>query len=94
MDPTLEILLTIAGAAPVVVILNAVLLKALGPTFDRDRFGPLLALGLGVIVVLAADFALGLTARSNIGQGLLTGVYAGASAIGLYDTIRGFTPRT
>lgn len=89
MDPSLESLLTIAGAAPVVTILNAALIKAFGSGFNRDRFGPLLALALGVVVTLLAAAALGLTASTNIGQGVLTGIIAGASAIGLYETAKG-----
>ena len=89
MEPSLESLLTIAGVAPVVTILNSALLKALGNGFDRDRFGPLFSLVLGIVVTLLAAMALGLTASTNIGQGILTGLLAGASAIGLYETAKG-----
>ena len=89
MDPTLETLATIAGAAPVTAILNGVLLKALGPAFDAGRFGPLFALVLGIVVTVAASFALGLSGSANIGQAVLTGIIAGASAIGIYETANG-----
>ena len=80
MDPTLQTLLTITGAAPVVAILNAAILKAAGPDFNRDRFGPLFALLLGVVVTLGATLFLGLAARPDIGQAILTGIISGAAA--------------
>ena len=91
MDPvTLETLLTVGGAATLTTILTAVILgaAALAPA-ARDRFGPLIAIVIGVVVTEVATFALGLGSRQDVAQAGLTGVLAGASSMGLYDTLKG-----
>lgn len=90
--PTLAMLTTIAGAAIVVVPLSEAIKRVWnpdGPT--QDRFMPVVTILLGVGVVLVATFGLGLTERQEIVQAAFNGVFAGLSACGLYDTVRGFT---
>lgn len=89
MDPTLEGVLTVAGAAPIVTILTGVALKTLGPNFDAGRFGPLIALVFGVLVALIGVFGLGLLDSANIALALLTGITAGAAGIGVFETLNG-----
>lgn len=71
-------LLTIGGAS-VIVSLLVQLVKPLLPA----RLVPLMALAIGVLIV-------GLAAVANVyaqaaGQAVLTGILAGAGAIGLYE---------
>lgn len=75
-------LLTLGGAAIVVSILVEITKRALGwsgPTVDR--FGPLLAVVLGTLVVGLAGALQGADPLAST----LTGLLAGASAVGLYD---------
>lgn len=89
IDPTLALLLTVAGASTVTTALVEVFVRALGPGFNTDRFGPLLALVVGVTVTVVATAALGFTAVPNLAQAVLTGIFAGASAMGIHDTVTG-----
>ena len=78
-------LLTVAGATVVVSIIVGVVLRALNLSPEsKDRFGPLIAIGIGVVVVGAAALYSG----ADIGQALLTGLLAGSAAMGLYDTVK------
>lgn len=86
-DLTLSAVLTVAGAGVVTSILVQAILAALAlPAGSRDRFGPIAALAMGVIVVELASWGLGMTARLDIVQAALTGLLAGATAMGFYDT--------
>ena len=86
--PTLASLTTVAGAA----ILTAVLLQfivlpvlKLAPA-TQDRFGPLIAIIIGIVVVeLATVTVVTGPTRQDIGQGLLNGLFAGLSAIGIHS---------
>lgn len=78
---TPALMLTVAGAAGVVLILLQAIWKAVGSAIDKDRFGPLIALLVGVVVVEA--FAI--TQGADLGQGFLTGLLAGATAMALHD---------
>lgn len=86
--PTLEMLTTVAGAALLTaVLMQYVVLALLNPTPPaRDRFGPLLAILTGIVVVELATFTVvtGAT-RLDFGQGLVNGIFAGLAAMGLHD---------
>lgn len=74
--PGPEALTTIAGAAIIVMVLFEVLKRAIRPDPDAlDRFGPLAAIGLGVVIILLASFAFGLIGD---GASLFVAVYNGA----------------
>lgn len=88
-DPTLALLLTVAGAATVTSILVEVIVRAAGTGFNTDRFGPLLAIIVGIIVTVVATAALGLATTAGAAQAVLTGIFAGASAMGIHDTVSG-----
>ena len=76
-------LLTLGGATIVVSLIVEVLLRALGPSFDATRFGPLLALLIGVIVVGAVSALEG----ADIVAGIITGLLAGGSAMGVQNVV-------
>jgi len=86
--PTLASLTTVAGAAILVsVLLQFAVLPVLNLSpATRDRFGPLIAIVVGVIVVEIATLTVvtGAT-RQDVGQGLLNGIFAGLAAIGIHD---------
>lgn len=74
--PGADALTTVAGAAIVVTVLFEVLKRAIKPSPDTlDRFGPLAAIALGIIVVIAASFAFNVIAD---GAGLFVAAYNGA----------------
>ena len=85
---TLQSCLTVAGAAVVVAIIVQLVKQ-----WVAERFVPLLAVAVGVGLVLGASAILGNTTAEQLGNGALTGLLAGASAIGIYDlthrTVRG-----
>lgn len=70
-------ILTVGGAAVVVVPLVQVL-KA----YVAERYVPLLALVVGIVVVVAA--ALAHIYAQDLGNAVLTGILAGLAAQGLY----------
>lgn len=82
--------LTQFGVASVLVAALVEAIKrvlALAPE-QQDRFGPLLALVVGVCVVLLAQFGLDLLSKQDIVTGIFTGIFAGLSAIGLYKVVQ------
>jgi hypothetical protein len=76
--------LGVAGASIVVTIIVQSLIAAWSPTAaQKDRFGPFLALATGVAVV--CFFAA--TQGQPMDAAVLTGIIAGASAMGIHDTV-------
>lgn len=85
---TVAAVLTLAGAGLVVSPLVEVVIRALAwdePT--QGRFGPLLALALGIVVVVAAAAASG----GNLPQAVLTGAMAGFMAMGIHGLVTSAT---
>jgi len=82
MDPAIEILVN----AGLVVGLVEALKRALGPALDVERFGPLLALAVG-LVTAQAGVALEWYDATH-GEAVLIGIIAGVSAAGLYRSGR------
>jgi hypothetical protein len=75
-------LLTLGGAAVLVTILFKVIELATQMTASaKSRFGPLLSITIGVVLVEAASLSL----AKDLFQGFITGILAGAVASGLYD---------
>lgn len=94
MDLTLADLTNVAGAVVLVTILVEVLKRALALTDAAvDRFGPALALGLGVVIVVAATLLTVPITAAAIGQAVLTGLLAGAGAMGLSDAVGTILPK-
>lgn len=83
--------LTVAGASVLVIILLGAFRSAV-PTFDASRFGAIVAILLGVVIVTVFNF-LSVTDHLDPATDLLTGILAGASAAGVYDAGRGVTRR-
>lgn len=89
MDPDLSYVTTVAGCAVVTSIIVEIAVRAAGPGFNVDRFGPLLAVVVGIIVTVLATAALGLGTALAIGNAVLTGLLAGAAAMGIHDFTSG-----
>ena len=82
---TPETVLTIGGASVVISILVGVIIAAWKPTPEqKDRFGPLLALATGLVVVLAFG---ALQGNADYASLLLTGILAGGGSMGVHDTV-------
>jgi len=85
-------LTTVAGVALVVNIFLYAGGKVLNWTEkQKDRFGPISALGLGLIIALAGVAALGATGRQDIFQAALTGLLGGSTAMGFYSIAQSAT---
>lgn len=84
--PSFDGLMTVGGIAVVVTILTQVILNAANLSdLDSNRWGPLLALTLGILIGIGAEAILVAPATAvNLGQGALTGLYGGGSAIALH----------
>ena len=78
---TFELLLTVTGAAAFVVAILQVFWHTVGSAIDKDRFGPLIAIATGIVVVVIASLVTG----ADAAQGVLTGISAGLAAMGLHD---------
>lgn len=77
--------LTLGGASVVNSIVLGVIITAWKPTADqKDRFGPLLALGLGIVIVVG--FAL-LQHSTDLVSAFLTGILVGGGSMGVHDTV-------
>lgn len=75
-------LLTLGGASIIVVIVTEVIKRAANLSAEANaRFGPLLAVFVGVVACVAAAAS----TASDLGQAALTGLLAGASAAGIYS---------
>jgi hypothetical protein len=89
-EAQLSVLVTVGGAAVAVAIIVQIIVSAAQWTAaTKDRFGPMLACITGVVVVEVASVGLGVGTRQDIVQGLFTGLFAGASAMGIHDLISG-----
>lgn len=77
---TLGDLLTIGGGAIVV----AVIVQLIKP-FVAERLVPLAAVGIGILLAVAASAILGQVTPEALGNAALAGLLAGASAVGIYN---------
>lgn len=85
--PTLEALTTVAGAALLTSVLVWLLFQTIAAADAlKARFGPVIAVVVGVIVVELATFTIieG-PLKQDIGQGLINGIFAGLAAMGIHD---------
>lgn len=73
-------LLTVAGLAVATTLVTQIITHAWS-SFDTQRFGPLLAVGVALLLAIPASLYLG----SDPFQAVLTALIAGSSAAGIYD---------
>jgi hypothetical protein len=88
-DPTLQALLTVAGLAPVIAIITEALIRLAGPGFDTTRFGPILAIIIGIASALSATWALGLFLKADILTAVFVGIVSGGASMAVHDVITG-----
>ena len=83
---TVNDLLTLGGASIVVTILVEIIKRAAAMSDAQiSRFGPLLSVGLGVVIACAAAFS----QSAAYSEAILTGILAGATASGIYSFAKG-----
>jgi hypothetical protein len=82
MDTAAADLLTNMGLVAGIV---ETLKRAIGPSFSSERFGPLLALSVGVGVAIGGRYAGWYD--TAIGNAIFQGIIAGLSASGLQRTV-------
>lgn len=80
MDMATQDLLTVAGLGVATTLIVSVITRA-APQIDTQRFGPLLALGVALIIALPTALYLG----ADPVQAVLTALIAGTSSAGIYD---------
>ena len=75
--------LTVAGASVILTVVLQALFGALNlDGSQRDRFGPIIALAAGVVLV--GGFAV--VQGADLAAAFLTGILAGATSMGVHDT--------
>jgi len=92
--PTLQMLTTVAGATLLTSALVQVILNVWRPAdATKDRFGPLLAVVVGIAVVEVATFSV-ITgpASTDFLQGAVNGLFAGLAAMGVHDAVQSAAP--
>lgn len=89
--PTVDALLSVAGATVVLTIILEIAFKAANlAAATKDRFGPLIAALSGVVLVGAAAYYL----HADVAQAALTGLFAGFASSGVHDTVSGLGKST
>ena len=84
--PTIEALTTVGGIALLVVAIQAVLMPALRLSPEAsDRFGPLIAAGLGITVGVVAIMVLGIARPDTLLTAVIAGLFGGLQAIGIHQ---------
>jgi uncharacterized membrane protein len=80
--PTIEQLTTVAGVTIAVVAILAVLM----PTEQANRFGPLLAVGVGIVIAIVATWTIvdGPT-KQHFLSAVINGLFAGLAAVGTHQ---------
>ena len=90
-DPTIAQLATVSGNAAITFLVGQVLWRtAAANPATQDRFGPIVAVGTGIVLALAAavvDLTPALQ-RADLVQAGLVGLVSGCSAIGIHDLVK------
>lgn len=88
MDPTqVQALGSVAGVAAVTFLVVQIIKPALAwPQATQDRFMPLIAVLIGVVLGIVGTVAFGAIDRVSVVQAVLTGLFGGSTAVGLYTT--------
>ena len=85
--PTVQALTQVAGIGVAVSIINFLIWQTAGASDAvKARFGPILAVGSGVVVGILAGLVLHL-ASADLAQAAINGVVGGLTGIGIYDTV-------
>lgn len=83
--PTVEQALTFAGLSILTTAIVEIILRAWQPDGStKDRFGPLLALAVALIIVIAAAFY----QQADLFTAVLTAIMVGWASMGVHDTAR------
>jgi len=95
--PTVNSLLTTGGLAVAVVLITQLIWSTVRPSPDtKDRFGPLVAVIVGIVLSLIAVFTVGLdpagSAGTDIFNAILSGLFVGATGMGIHDSIDSVNP--
>jgi len=91
--PTIESLLTTGGLGVVVLVVTQLIFGAWRPSGEtKDRFGPLIAVAVGIATSLLATVVLGLVGSQDIFNAVLAGLFAGFTGMGLHDGIDSAAP--
>lgn len=87
--PTAGMLGTVAGLALIVTIVTEIILRAWAPTaVVKDRFGPLLALVVGIAFAVAGAL---FSATTDVLTAVLLGVVSAGGGMGIHDTVNSAT---
>lgn len=82
---TVAQLTTVAGIGIATALLSELIWRTTNaPAATIARFGPIVAVGLGIVLAVVAGFALG-QGRLDLFQDGINGVVGGLSAMGLHD---------
>lgn len=88
MDPTVpntDALLTFAGLTLVVTAIVEMVMRAWRPSPDqKDRFGPLLAVGIAEVIAIAVALYL----SRDVVQAAITALFAGLASMGFYKAVK------
>lgn len=85
---TIAQLTTVGGIAIAVALIEEVIWRTTAaPAGTTQRFGPILAVGLGIAVGLVAGLLLS-QGRLDLAQDVVNGIIGGATAVGLNDVVK------
>lgn len=82
MDAATDILINAGLVAGLVEAIK----RGLGARFDSERFGPLLAILVGVLTAVGGVFGGWYASDLELGGAILVGIIAGLTAAGIYRT--------
>lgn len=85
MDISVTLNERMALYVPIIAVVTAAVMKATPERFDKKRFGPLISLAIGVIVVVVVDT---LWQPFAIGEAIVKGLVVAAMTSGVYDTAK------
>lgn len=87
--PTIQALTTVGGAAILVAVLVQLYLNVaqLAPG-TQDRFGPVIAVVLGIVIVeIATATVVTGAGRADFAQGAVNGIFAGLASMGIHNVV-------
>jgi hypothetical protein len=88
-DLSVSDLLTVVGNAGLTLALVEVVKRTLAMSDAAvDRFGPIVALAIAVVLAVAAAVVL----HADLAQAVLTGVVSGTTSIGIYKVAQRIVP--
>lgn len=84
---TLQQLTTVAGIGVATSLVCEVIWRtAAASDAIKSRFGPILAIGVGIAIGIIASLVLGISGQ-DLAQAVVNGVVGGLTGIGLYDVV-------